>query len=73
MAKVRATRLLKIRNAVTVLSQLPDARSNEDIKPYEELSEDDQQAVQLFTKCLIDLFDGLFDKSINVTTKAERK
>jgi hypothetical protein len=49
MARVKATRFLKVRDAVATLSQLPDATSSDDIKPFEELSEDDQSAVQIFS------------------------
>jgi hypothetical protein len=73
MARVKATRFLKVRDAVATLSQLPDATSSDDIKPFEELSEDDQSAVQIFSKSVIDLFDGLLDRPINVTTRVKRK
>lgn len=54
--KSSAKRFLKVREAVCVLIQ---ATEEGEIKIYENLSEDDQNHINLFAKGLIDLTDGL--------------
>jgi hypothetical protein len=73
MAKIKATRLLKVRDALTALVQIPDLPEGEQPKAFEDLSTDDQAAVMQFSKASINLVDALLDRSVKVNIKVDGK